>query len=502
MAGSGIPGRRSRRRARQGLPSLLALLLVGTAHTARAAGYYAGTPGARAAGRAGAFTAKADDLTAAIFNPAGLAHIEKNLLQLSNRFSYDAAGFTRAPTLDWKNEQDGVAPLVRFDTARNQEPLQLLDPLVGIASKLGLRDWTFGLLAFAPAGPSRRAFPLEGGQRYLMVSREAILLNYSASAAFEYGNKLAVGASLQWIAVPRLRYSLVIDANQFAARANPISSELDMHATTSGSDLFTLNAVLGAWYRPVPSLELGISGQVIPSQIRTKSKLTIEPVRPEVTGEVQLRRDGEPADDVHVTLPLPMTARVGVRYRRLEGESELFDVELDVAYETWSRVKRFSLASDGIQATLQAQSLNVGNIDIEKRWNDTVSTSLGGDWAVVPSRCTVRAGLFYESAVAKPAYANVDFVSGQQLGGTLGVSLLLAQLELALAYEYRVQPAFSVAERDARVYQEVPGSQCRAPYTDPNTCEPHYLGQPAPAVNAGRYSASSHVAAVEALYRF
>lgn len=480
----------------------LLLLIASTALPAQAGGYYSGMQGARAAGRAGAFTAKADDLTAVIYNPAGLARIDRNLVQLSNRFSYNALEFTRAPTLDWNQEEDGVAPVVEFDTVRNEEPVQLLDPLLGVASRLGTQDWAFSLVAFAPAGVSRVEFPLDGGQRYLMVSREAIILNYSASAAYEFQENFAVGASLQWIAVPRLRYSLVIDANQFPRRAHPVSSELDMHASTAGSDPFTLNAVLGAWYRPLPSLELGISGQVIPSQIETKSKLAIDPVRPEVAGEVELRRDGEPADDVRVTLPLPVTARVGVRYRHLEGKRELFDVELDVAYESWSRVDRFSLDSNGIQATLLAQTLDVGKIEIDKQWRDTVSASLGGDFAVIPSRCTLRAGIFYESAVAPPAYANVDFAGGQQLGGTLGASLQLANVELALAYEYRVQPSFSVSEQDGRVYQEVPGSQCRAPYDDPATCEEHYLGQPAPVVNAGEYAAYSHAASLDVLYRF
>jgi len=482
--------------------TLLLLLGASLAPRAHAAGYYSGTQGARAAGRAGAFTAKADDLTAVVFNPAGLAHIDQSLLQVSNRFSYNSAEFTRAPTLDWGNLEAGVAPRVEFATARNQQPFQLLDPLLGVASKLGLRDWAFGVVAFAPAGVSRAAFPLDGGQRYMMVSREAIILNYSATAAYKYRDTFGVGASVQWIHVPRLRYSLVIDATQFRARANPVSSELDMHATTTGSDPFTFNAVLGAWCRPVPSLELGISGQVIPSQIETKSALAIDPVRPEVVGEVQLRRDGAPANDVRVTLPLPLTARVGARYRQLRGQRELFDVELDVAYETWSRVKRFSLDSHGIQASLLGQVLDVGAIEVEKHWRDTVSASLGGDVNVIPYRCTLRAGLFYESAVAPRAYSNVDFVGGQQLGGTLGASLQLAKVELAMAYEYRVQPSFSVSEKRAKVFQEVPGSPCRAPFTDPQTCEEHYLGQPAPAVNGGKYAAYSHAASVEGLYRF
>lgn len=489
--------------ARRGRLRLVPLLLTLTvALPASGAGYYAGTKGARAAGRAGAFTAKADDLTAVTFNPAGLSHLETGLVQVSNRFSYNASAFTRRPTLDWSNLEGGVPPYVEFPTVHNDEPWQLLDPLVGVASKLGLRDWAFALVAFAPAGAGRAAFPLEGGQRYMMVRREAIILNYSASAAWRYRDTFGLGLSLQWIHVPRLRYSLVIDASQFRAAANPVTSELDMHATTQGSDPFTFNAVLGAWYRPAPYLELGLSGQLIPSQIETDSALGIDPVRPEVVGEVVLRRDGEAANDVSVTLPLPVTVRAGVRYRHLQGERELFDVELDLSYESWSRVKHFALESDGIQASLLGQFLDVGRIEVEKQWRDTFSASLGGDYALLADLLTLRGGLFYESAVASPAYANVDFVGGQQLGGTLGASLLLTGVELALSYEYRVQPSFAVDERDARVYQEVPGSQCRAPYTDSASCNANYLGLPAPAVNAGTYAAHTHAASIDVLYRF
>ena len=62
-------------------------------------------------------------------------------------------------------------------------------------------------------------------------------------------------------------------------------------------------------------------------------------------------------------------------------------------------------------------------------------------------------------------------------------------------------PQVAVAERDARVYQQVPASACRPPYADATSCNPHYLGQPAPAVNAGTYDAASHLLSVALLYQ-
>ena len=62
----------------------------------------------------------------------------------------------------------------------------------------------------------------------MMVSREAIILNYAASVAWKYHDLFGFGATAEWIHVPRLDYSLMIDGTPFAGIANPVSSSLDM----------------------------------------------------------------------------------------------------------------------------------------------------------------------------------------------------------------------------------------------------------------------------------
>ena len=55
---------------------------------------------------------------------------------------------------------------------------------------------------------------------------------------------------------------------------------------------------------------------------------------------------------MRVTLPLPLLARVGARYRHLAATARaLVDVELNVAYETWSRVQRFTVDTHGLDAS-------------------------------------------------------------------------------------------------------------------------------------------------------
>ena len=469
------------------------------ASTAHADGYYEGTKGARAAGRAGAFTARADDISAVLINPAGLTHRKGTLLHIGNRFSHNMHRYKRAPTLDYA-EDDQNPPRVRFDTVNNDAPFQLVDPLLGVSTDFGQQDFRFAFAIIAPPGIGRERYPVSGGQRYMMASRNAQMIDYVASVAWQPSDNFGLGVSLVWIAVPSLTYQLVVDGH-FSNDAYPVSSPYDMLTTVDGSDLFTPNLILGGWYRPKPFLEIAISGQVLPTQIVTNSTLDIQPLSG--NEQVQLSRPGQPkANDVNLTLPLPITARAGVRYIHLQGARELFDIELDATFEGWSAVDQFTLSTHGMVATYENQRINLGNIVVPKRWRNTFNLLLGGDYNVLANLLTLRGGLFYETAVAPAAYANVDFVSGRQLGGALGASLYIGNVEVALAYVLRYAPKFTVSERQARGYQQVPLSGCQAPYTDTDLCDQNYLGQPAPVANAGTYSARSNIIALDVLYHF
>jgi len=485
-------------------PSLTAIFVVVIATTnSFAQGYYSGTQGARAAGRAGAFTAKADDLSAIELNPAGIANIGMTVIQIGNRFSYNSYDFTRQATLDWGNvDSSGTPANVQFATARNQKPWQYLDPMLGVVSNLGLKNWGFAFAAYAPAGIAKEQYA-DGGQRYMMLSRDSQILNYTASVAWKYREVLGIGASFLWISVPSLKYQLIINGNPLsrASSEDAVRSGTDMRATVSGSDPFTPNAVIGAWYRPAQYLQWGLSAQVIPSDIRVKGNLSVDPVS-DLGDQVVLKRNGISANDVTLTLPLPIKVREGVRYRHIRGGREIFDIELDVAYEFWSRVQQLTLESNGLRAKVLGVGVNVGRIDIQKHWHNTITIQLGGDYAVMPKALTVRGGAFYISRLSDPAYTSIDFVSGRQVGGALGASIFAGSLEVAMAYEYRHQMPVSVGESESRVYQQAPGSPCRPPYTVQSGCNEHYLGIPAPAVNAGSYKAYSQVAAVDLLYRF
>jgi long-subunit fatty acid transport protein len=465
-------------------------------------GYFSGSKGAHGSGRGGAFTARADDISAVSFNPAGLTHIGTTIIQVGNRFSYNERTFTRNPTLDY-GESASSPPYVTFPTVKNGAPWQALDPFIGVATNFGLEDWAFALAAYSPAGIAREVYPTDGGQRYMMVRRNAQIIDYNLSAAWKFHDVFGVGASLQWIAVPTLEYGLVIDGSTGDV-GHPVTSPLDIRATVKGKDLFTLNAILGAWVRPTPNIELGLSGQILPSEINAKGKLSVGFVHPSTLSgnTIDLQRNKKPADDVTLSLPLPMSLRLGARYRYLQGIHEVFDVEIDGVYETWSRVKNFRLDSNGLIATYSGNPVSVGGIDVAKKWQDTVGIHLGGDYVLVRNRATLRGGFYYETPVAPKAYSNIDFADGPQLGGALGASVFFGKLEVALATEYRGQATVHVSDAQARVYQAMPANGCTSPYTDPTKCDRAYLGQPGPPINGGTYNAYSMVASLEGIYRF
>lgn len=474
-------------------------LCTAAAGTAHAGGFYVGVKGARASGRGGAFTARADDLSAVALNPAGIAKLDGWFLHAGNRFSNNSYEFTRASTADYGQAPEGsglVPPIVSFSAVQNERPWQLLDPIIGLASDFGSDSFTFALVSYAPAGVASQEYPLDGGQRYMMVKMDALMIHHTLNVGWRASSDLKLGASLQWIFVPQLDYQLVIDGNQFPNTVYPVTSPTDVLATVSGSDAFTPNLVLGALYRASESIELGLAAQVIPANIETDSTLALDLLAPDQP-DPTLARGADSADDVKLKIPLPLSIRAGIRYI-----AESFDVELDVGYQTWSRAERFSLLGDGLEAQIFGQQIDVGLIEVEKHWEDTLSVSLGGDVVLSEDLLTARAGLFYETSAAPPAYANVDALVGESMGGALGASIFIGDLEVALSHEQRIFPEYSVAESEARVYQQVPGSSCPAPYTDPGLCRDEILGQPSVAVNAGTYSAHVHATSLDVLYRF
>lgn len=490
--------------ARLSVGSVVALCASAPASVV-ASGYHTGPIGAKAVGRGGAFVARADDLSAAFYNPAGFAHLDGSLIQLDNKLGYGTLSYTRQATWNAKPPSDPRGnPPTPFDPVRNAEPWRPIGPLVGVGSDFGLRDWGFALVFYTPSNASNMEYPLDGGQRYMMVNREALMFNTTVSAAWAPVDELSIGMSVQALVAPSIVYELVVDANPSTMGFWPVSSPFDVLATIDVADWFTLTTIVGLSYRPTSCLEFGLSGQVIPTSIHAKGTLSIVPVNPDTLDVLEgydiepedaivLNRNGAPSNEVSLSMPLPLTARAGVRYIHRDGQRELFDVELDVSYERWSAVRNFELDSHGLTATFNNPAfpptpLPISALNVPKRWRDTWTVALGADYALWQDT-TLRVGTYYETPLASAGYANVDFPTGAHLGMTFGASFNLGALKLGAAYEYRHMLDIELREDDAKVLQ----------------LKPAISGNPEaefPVVNAGTYRHHTHNVVLSAAYEF
>jgi len=481
-------------------PLLLALLLA--APQALAGGFEIGDQGARAMGRGGAFTARADDLSAIEYNPAGLARLRGTRFYLGNRFGYANEEFRRAPTLDWSDAAHGFPEYLTFDPVTNAEQWQLLNPMVVIASDFGLEDWTFALGAYAPAGIAKQSFPTDGPQRYMLAERETQILYYDVSVAWQQDDVFGLGLSLQWVDVNKISMALTVDGNVSPGVVYPDGGPFDIRANIEGSDHIGFSGIIGMWFKPRPDLELALSWRFLPVWIDAKSKLKLEPVTLDLAQPISLTRNGRPANDVTLSMALPSSARFGIRYVHRAGDVERFDIELDATWEGTSIVDAYKVRGRGLVAEVLGERIPIDRINVPKRWRDTWSLRLGGDVAVVPGWFSLRAGGFWESPSAKPGYSHIDFFSGHRFGVATGFSLTFHGVDISAAYSWVFQMPVVVDEAASKVSQQVPGSPCAAPYTDSTLCDSHYAGRAAAPANAGTYLSDYHFISVSVGYAF
>jgi long-subunit fatty acid transport protein len=281
-----------------------------------------------------------------------------------------------------------------------------------------------------------------------------------------------------------MKYRMVVDGT-VSDTLNPNLSPFDVEAELSVSDPAAFTALLGAWYRPIPALEIAISGRVLPVTFNAEGDVSVyNTPNQTVYGEDQLIVDGGAAA---FDLTLPQTARLGIRYRGLDqDQSERFDIELALVYERWSVMDEISVKLQGGVKALGGSELN--DVSIDKRWRDTLSARLGGSYRVVKG-LKLSAGTFYEQGATPRQYANIDFPSYDRVGLAGGVSYEVASgIELVVGYLHIFEVDFTVDETEAKVFQQRPINPC----TPDGGCGRNaqgeaYSGVPA---NAGRHRAS------------
>ena len=469
----------------------LLLALGAPAPVARAGGFEIPEGGARALSRGGAFTAGVDDPSALLLNPGALIRLSGTHLLYNHVLVWESATFTRQASDLPPGKDYGFDPLA---PVKNDEALFPLGAMLIATSDLGLDDWTFAAGVYGPNAHGAKQWPTEGGQRYMLTSLDAILFYPSVAVAYGDRETFGVGLTLQWVMAPSLNLGLVVDGATAGQQLNAYYGPSDVEARIALSDMTSFSALLGAWWRPTPELEIGVSGRVVPANLNLEGDFTLHNVPGQATfTDAQLKVTNSAAS---LDLTIPPTARAGVRYRGLDGDREVFDVELDVVYEAWSMIDRYDVHLDGtINLVAGAEAPNAL---IEKRWMDTLSVRLGGSWNAWQqgdNGLQLSLGGYWESPTVPKNYEHLDFLALDRVGLGAGVTARLSSVRLTVAYSHVFQGSRDVDERYAKVYQQRPLDPC------PDQCDSGagWSGVPS---NPGHFESSYDLlaAAIEAAF--
>ena len=335
---------------------LLAILtLLAFPLEAHAGGLFTPDVGSIAVGRGGAWTARASDVSGALYyNPAGLWQVDGWTLSgglnlHSTRRTFQRFGGDGGAELGTWNvgadgfriyEEDADGNVVR-DSRDEPYPLTVSNPHVrpipeiGIAFGIPNPDITIALGLYAPPAPIQSWDP-QGPGRYRLIEQELIQGNFVLSAAYKPLPWLAFGASFQ-VLYMQLTESFAGSAD-FLAGDDPINPEdpdWDVTAQFTARDIKPYFNV-GVMFMPLPWLRFGVSFDP-PYTFKGKGSASLSGVLGQQSQTLELIGDGAlhvvgEDTDVTVNAGLPGHLRFGVD---VEPIPKVLMIGLDVHLEIW-----------------------------------------------------------------------------------------------------------------------------------------------------------------------
>lgn len=395
---------------RKSLVLLVLLLVASQTSTAFAGGLYLTDRGTRPMGRGGAFVAGADDPSSMWYNPAGLAY-SGNQLMVDATYTFLSADFTRI------DGGGNVLPTVSATTA------PLAPPGIMYTNQFGLRDWTFGIGAWAPNAVLTRwpesitlnGAPSPAPQRYSLLTMDGSLLAHlGLGAAYRVNERLSLGATFQMI-VGTFQARNTLSACDRALCTQPENPEYDSVAELRLSGIAQPTFSLGAIYdfgmvRLGASFELGypLSGE---GSIRVRL--------PSAAPFDSARVDG---DRAKVHLNFPTILRLGVEVRPVRN----LRAELALVYEGWSSQDALTITPQDVwlRNVQVVGDFQVGPISIPRNMKDTISVRLGAEYQI--GRVGIRAGGYYENGGFDDAHLTVLTLDTDKFVASLGASVMVS----------------------------------------------------------------------------
>ena len=504
------------RRARIVIGMFAVLSIAFATSNARAGGLEYNGAGTRAAGRGGAFAARADDPMALQLNPALLADLGGTQLMLNANLALYNACVRRPGTYQNTSAETTIFPTgwdgASFPEVCNDLPIAPGASLVatfhladGLTLGAGvLTPYAAGAIRFGALDGTVANGTLPSPARYNLIQQNLLQVFPSVGVGYRVTPWLAVGATLQW-GLTHISYT-----NNAAAIPGESPGQ-DLRADITVADYFTPAIIGSVALRPLPSLDFMLGFRWVDD---VKARGTVD-ITAFVFDDPTARTASTSLENVRLVAPQTGAISFGARYGHqrhssapitdsaqgtLRGETydrmntEVFDVEFDAVYELNNRVSEFVVTlPPPAEADIPGVSPTTGlpnPIHLAHHWNNQLSLRLGGDYNVLPGTLAVRAGVSYETSGVDTRYVQLDFIPGERIGVGGGATLRLGKLDLSLAYQHIFQADItSTATAPSGLAADADGLRQIA------------LGD-GQVINQGTYTAKFDVFSLGATYRF
>lgn len=523
------------------LPAIGLATLAGPAY---AGGLFLPGSGAISTSRAGAAVASADDGEALSINPAGLAKSKGFTLTISAAITRYYMKFNRTGGYDTPQSQideqgyegQDFAPVIN----KPDPPLGIGSfqpiPVIAVVSDLGgrvkglrvaaglyapnsypFRDMSQGYTSSAQKFVDNTACQTSGcvappPTRYDTLTSESTALFPSLAVAYRVHPTLDLGLRLSAGNAKAKTQVMVWGTTNNVEESvrNDTLAELDV------KDGFIPTFGLGVTWRPTLFLELAavyngasafkLKGKSLSTKgVSVDAAKVVGPIEAnDVGNRVRCEADGDFAVGGEVpaciSLALPQTATVGVRYKHNDSYGRMRgDLELNVGWENWGKRCNFDTA-DGIIADqdctspgqflvnldaglyvngnfTEALQVNAVNLGLQ----DVYTVRLGGSWIIPvndgsadaagwPNSIILRGGVGYDTQAAKDGFLRASFDGAARTTATIGAAYRTPKWELNLGGGVVLEGTNRNANTGVDASGAPNGSLCNPTPADPTGC--------------------------------
>ena len=426
--------------------------------------------GTRAMSRGGAFVASGDDQTSQWHNPANISRLKGLRLLIDGAMLFNPYTFQRA------QHPDSGKPFAEISNLAGPMPI----PFVGLSYDLGslfLPDNQNLVLSFAVwgpydgkyqydkgdddstqqngcSGPNKDKFvcPENGPQRYgiMRFIPFQVYLGTTLAYGIDFGPvKVRLGGSLYFVQTEiEQRLALMLfggntgDPNGRSPLLPKNDGVVTIKATESFRPAFNLGLTLelpggvaiGASYRPG-------------WQVLSQGQFTEVSLPDDIKSAVKLSDDRS----LTISFNMPTIIRAGIQWRPTFFPR--IDLELAVVYEQWSVHDKLTLKSDKFTySILGSKPEPLGELIIQREWQDSFSVRAGAQYAILPDRLFVRAGFWYETSAIPTNRTNLAGIHGERTGLAAGIEgkFRTGGLEFTIAFTYNTALTETLTVKDSK----------------------------------------------------